>query len=87
MGTKSLMITGCATDYCVDTTLRIAASLDYQLFAISDAHTTADRPHLDAGSIITHHNSMWRNLICAKPVQLRSTQQMLEELGKPISQF
>lgn len=87
MGTKSLMITGCATDYCVDTTLRIAASLDYEIFAISDAHTTADRPHLDARSIITHHNSMWRNLISAKPVHLHSTQQMLEELGKPVKTF
>lgn len=62
-GTGRLIITGCATDFCVDTTVRSAASLDYEIVAISDAHTTADRPHLKAESIIRHHNWVWENLI------------------------
>ena len=83
LGVKSLIITGCPSDYCIDTTLRMAVSLDYQCFVISDAHTTSDRAHMDARTIITHHNSIWRNLICPKPVQLLTTQRMLEELGNP----
>ena len=47
-GIAHLLITGCCTDFCVDTTVRAAASLDYAVTVVSDAHTTADRPHLKA---------------------------------------
>jgi nicotinamidase-related amidase len=60
---QRLIITGCATDFCVDTTVRAAASRDYEVVVVADGHTTKDRPHLDAVSIIRHHNWMWRNLI------------------------
>jgi nicotinamidase-related amidase len=60
---QELIITGCATDFCVDTTIRAAASRNYDVVVVEDAHTTKDRPHLDAKSIIRHHNWMWENLI------------------------
>jgi nicotinamidase-related amidase len=60
---RQVIITGCATDFCVDTTIRAAASRDYEVVVAGDAHTTKDRPHLDAESIISHHNWMWKNLI------------------------
>jgi nicotinamidase-related amidase len=60
---KRLIVTGCATDFCVDTTVRAAASRDYEIVVVADGHTTKDRPHLDAPSIIRHHNWMWENLI------------------------
>jgi nicotinamidase-related amidase len=62
-GTQQIIVTGCATDFCVDTTIRAAASRDFKVVVVADAHTTRDRPHLDAGSIISHHNWMWENLI------------------------
>jgi len=62
-GVQEIIITGCATDFCVDTTVRAAASRNYEVVVVDDAHTTKDRPHLDAESIIRHHNWMWRNLI------------------------
>lgn len=62
-GTDQVVITGCATDFCVDTTIRSATAKGLKVTAVSDAHTTADRPHLDAAAIITHHNWMWENLI------------------------
>jgi nicotinamidase-related amidase len=62
-GAQELIITGCATDFCVDTTIRAAASRNYEVAVVADAHTTKDRPHLDAESIIQHHNWMWENLI------------------------
>jgi nicotinamidase-related amidase len=60
---QQLLITGCATDFCVDTTVRAAASRNYEVMVVKDGHTTKDRLHLDAISIITHHNWMWENLI------------------------
>jgi nicotinamidase-related amidase len=62
-GVQQLIVTGCATDFCVDTTIRAAASRDYEVVVVADGHTTKDRPHLDAISIIRHHNWMWQNLI------------------------
>lgn len=62
-GVTRLLVTGCATDFCVDTTVRAALSLDYEVVVVADGHTTADRPHLDACSIIRHHNWMWEGLI------------------------
>jgi nicotinamidase-related amidase len=59
---EDVTIVGCATDFCVDTTIRAAASRGYRVTAVSDGHTTRDRPHLKAVDIITHHNYMWENL-------------------------
>lgn len=60
---KRLIIAGCATDFCVDTTVRAAASREYEVVVVADGHTTKDRPHLEAPAIIRHHNWMWENLI------------------------
>jgi nicotinamidase-related amidase len=65
-GSRQLIVTGCATDFCVDTTVRAAASLDYEVVVVEDGHTTADRPHVDAVSAIRHHNWLWQNLIHPK---------------------
>lgn len=62
-GASELLVTGCATDFCVDTTVRAAASRDYEITVVEDGHTTADRPHMDAVSVIRHHNWVWENLI------------------------
>jgi nicotinamidase-related amidase len=62
-GVQQLIVTGCATDFCVDTTIRSAASKNYEVVVVADGHTTKDRPHLDAITIIKHHNWMWENLI------------------------
>jgi nicotinamidase-related amidase len=62
-GVRQLIVTGCATDFCVDTTIRAAASRNYEVMVVKDGHTTKDKPHLNAKSIIDHHNWMWENLI------------------------
>jgi nicotinamidase-related amidase len=62
-GVTTLAVTGCATDFCVDTTIRAAASRDYEVLVVEDGHTTADRPHVDAVSLIRHHNWLWQSLI------------------------
>ncbi len=63
LGAERLLICGCATDFCVDTTIRAAVSHGFPVIAVADAHTTCDRPHLDAPAIIEHHHFMWQNLI------------------------
>lgn len=61
-----LIITGWATDYCVDTTVRSALARGYRTVVPSDGHTTADRPHLPAIKIIEHHNAIWADFIAPR---------------------
>jgi nicotinamidase-related amidase len=62
-GIDRLIVTGCATDHCVDTTVRAALAKGYATTAPSDGHTTADRPHLPAVKIIEHHNAIWAEFL------------------------
>ena len=57
-----LFITGCATDFCVDTTIKSALSKDYNVTVIEDGHTTASRPFLDAPAVINHYNWLWADM-------------------------
>lgn len=57
-GIKHLIVTGCMTEYCVDTTSRRAVSLGYDVTLVSDAHTTIDNKLLTAAQIIAHHNAL-----------------------------
>jgi nicotinamidase-related amidase len=69
-GTGTLYLCGFATEFCVDTTLRAAAARGMHVIALSDAHTTCDRPHLTAGAIVTHHNWIWTNMSCPSDATL-----------------
>ncbi len=51
-----LVIGGCQTQYCIDTTVRRAVSLGYDVTLIGDAHTTGDTASLQFADIIAHHN-------------------------------
>lgn len=80
-GVERLIMTGCCTDFCVDTTIRSAASRNFQIIVAADGHTTADRPHLDAATIIKHHNYMWENLILpGRPVRVEPAAAILNSL-------
>ena len=65
-GADELIVAGCATDFCVDSTIRAALSKDYNITVVADAHTTANRPHATADVIIAHHNYVWANMIPTK---------------------
>ena len=58
----TIFITGMATDFCVNATIHSALVRDYNLVVVKECHTTADRPILDARSIIEFHNWLWENL-------------------------
>jgi nicotinamidase-related amidase len=57
-----LFITGCATDFCVDATVKTALVLDYKITIVEDGHTTASRPFVDAETLIKHHNWLWADM-------------------------
>ncbi len=77
-GIRSLVIVGCATDFCVNTTVLAAASHGFDVTVISDAHTTRDRPHVDAASLINHYNYVWADLLLPKgrKIQVMTTEAM-----------
>jgi nicotinamidase-related amidase len=58
-GIKKLIIAGIQSDWCVDTTVRRAYSLEYDITVVEDAHTTFDTAVLKAPQIIAHHNTIF----------------------------
>ena len=57
-GITHLVIGGCMTQFCVDTTTRRAVSLGFDVTLLSDGHTTADMGKLTLEAIIAHHNML-----------------------------
>jgi nicotinamidase-related amidase len=53
---QQLVVAGCMTQYCVDTTVRRAVSLGYDVVLAADGHMTADTTTLRFEQIIAHHN-------------------------------
>ena len=72
-----VLIAGWATDFCVDATVRSAVANHHNVVVVADGHTLSDRPHLDAISIIRHHNWVWSNLITQKSIKLAGANELL----------
>ena len=62
-----VIVCGYATEGCVDTTIRRAAALGYEVTIAADAHTTDDQPHASAAQIREHHNATLSNLTSFGP--------------------
>lgn len=52
-----LVVGGCQTQYCIDTTVRRAVSLGYDVTLVGDGHTTGDTSSLTFSQIVSHHNA------------------------------
>jgi len=76
-----VIVTGWATDFCVDSTLRSAVSHGYRVVVAGDAHTLSDRPMLNAVTAIAYHNWLWTELISLHPVAVRTTAELLSEVA------
>ena len=57
VGVTRLVIVGLKTQYCIDTTCRLAADMGFEAVLVADAHTCMDTPALSAEAIIAHHNA------------------------------
>lgn len=57
-GITRLVAGGCMTQFCVDTTVRRAVSLGYDVTLIADGHMTSDMGRLSFEDIIAHHNML-----------------------------
>jgi nicotinamidase-related amidase len=54
---NELVIVGMKTQFCIDTTCRVAVELGYSVILPEDGHTCMDTPALNAQAIIEHHNA------------------------------
>jgi nicotinamidase-related amidase len=75
-GIQSLLLMGYATDFCVDATLRNAASKGFEIFVVCDAHTTNDTPDLKASYIQRHFNWIWSESYSSRGIHLLSASQV-----------
>ncbi len=66
LNVNELFITGCATDFCVESTIQSALTKDYNITVVEDGHTTGERPRLKAEQVIEHYNWVWQNMIPTK---------------------
>jgi nicotinamidase-related amidase len=55
-GIRHLVIAGCQTDYCIDTSCRRAVTLGYGVTLVKDGHSTEGNGVLTPEQIIAHHN-------------------------------
>jgi nicotinamidase-related amidase len=79
IGPNRVLVTGWATDFCVDSTVRSLVAHPYDVVAVADGHTLSDRPHLDATGVIRHHNWVWSNLITLRSIRVADTEELLTE--------
>ena len=59
---QDLIITRCATDFCVAATVQSALTRDYTVTVVEEGHTTGERPHLTAKQVIDHYNWVWQHM-------------------------
>jgi len=57
LGVGEIVVCGLQTEFCVDSTVRQAVTLDLGVTLVADAHSTFDTETLTAPQIIAHHNA------------------------------
>jgi nicotinamidase-related amidase len=66
-GITQLVICGLQSEFCVDSTVRGALALGYDVVLVADAHTTLDNGVLSAAQISAHHNATLGNMTSFGP--------------------
>ena len=75
-GVESLVLMGYATEFCIDTTVRNAVSKDFEIYIVSDAHTTNDAPQLKASAIRDYFNWVWKESLSSSGIHVLSEAQI-----------
>lgn len=58
-GITSLLICGMQTEYCIDTTVKVAFELGYQVAVVEGGTTTFGDEDIDAAVLIEHYENIW----------------------------
>ncbi|HFI0079931.1 TPA: cysteine hydrolase family protein [Streptococcus suis] len=58
-GIDRLIIMGMATNFCIDTTIKVVFELGYKVAVIQDGTTTGYSGKLDAKDLIDHYQNIW----------------------------
>ncbi len=58
---KSLIIVGLQTEFCIDTTIRVAFEKGYEVIIPEKTNTTVDGKFLKAKDIYEHHHNLFNN--------------------------
>lgn len=58
-GIDSLLICGMQTEYCIDTTVKVAFELGYQVAVIEAGTTTFDAEDISAPVLIEYYENIW----------------------------
>ncbi len=58
-GIESLIIAGMQTEYCVDTTIKVAFEYGYTIFVIENGTTTFEAEDIEATTLIEHYENIW----------------------------
>lgn len=83
LNVTELFITGCATDFCIESTVQSALVKDYNITVVADGHTTGERPHMKAEKVIEHYNWVWKNMIPTKgKIEVKSFDQIKNNINK-----
>lgn len=61
-GISRLVVCGLQSDFCVDSTIRRALALGYDVTLVADAHSTLDNAVLSAAQISAHHTATLSNI-------------------------
>ncbi|CYV87086.1 cysteine hydrolase family protein [Streptococcus suis] len=56
---ERLIIMGMATNFCIDTTIKVAYELGYKVAVLQDGTTTGYSGKLDAKDLIDHYQNIW----------------------------
>jgi nicotinamidase-related amidase len=61
-GVRHVVVCGYSSEFCVDSSVRGAASRGYAVTLAADAHTSHDKPHATGLQIRLHENETLRNI-------------------------
>ncbi|KXX70893.1 isochorismatase family protein [Flammeovirga sp. SJP92] len=76
-----LYVTGCATDFCVESTIQSALTKEYTITVVKDGHTTGERPNLTAQQVVEHYNWVWQGMIPTEgKIVVKPLHEILEEV-------
>lgn len=74
LGISELVIVGMQTEFCIDTTIRVAFEKGYSVVVPELTNTTIDTPLLSGESIYKHHNSIFKNRFAS----IKTIQEIIE---------